>query len=458
MQTLTQNPTQEEVPVTTKTFRGRSLEAVLAQIRAELGEDAVVMRCSEALTGGFLGFFRRACVEAEAASRPVGSAPFRAPAPMPVPEEAPAPQLELRTDRATATGLASPGVQLLVEQASPFADQLRVAQTAPVPGGEDLLGAALTDARLYGPQPAAVQTLAPPAAPAPAFEADPVVPAAAPAAQVVPAPAAEVVPEPLAPVDPAPAVRPLPDGAPTAARTAERQLVHAGVDSALAAEVVGEALVHGLPFAGPRQVKKLVRGVVAQRLRTLHRGAGSVTLAVTGPQGASGTTLVGQVAAAYAGVGAAPVVVAVRPQDGGAALRALLEGLDARVEVVADGAAAARIAGEAGDHMVLVDLPPLALGGTAEAAALAEDLAALGADELHLALPATTSAASADELAELLEPLGLTHVALTQMDDTRRPGGGLGYCLRSGRGLSYVSGRGGVTPASATAIAQLLLP
>ncbi len=194
-------------------------------------------------------------------------------------------------------------------------------------------------------------------------------------------------------------------------------------------------------------------------MRTLHRGAGTVTLAVASPVDAAGTTLVGQVAAAYARAGASPVVVAVRPDDGGAALRAHLKGLDARVEVVADGAAAALAARAAGDTMVLVDLPELTFATETEASrALHADLAALGADELHLALPATTSAASADELAEMLEPLGLTHVALTQMDDTRRPGGGLGYCLRSGRGLSYVSGRDGVAPAGATAIAQLLLP
>ena len=42
--------------------------------------------------------------------------------------------------------------------------------------------------------------------------------------------------------------------------------------------------------------------------------------------------------------------------------------------------------------------------------------------EVHLALPATISAAAADELHGALAPLGITHVALTHADATARPG------------------------------------
>src|SRR5881397_1696964 len=50
----------------TKTFRGRSLEEVLPQIKADLGPDAEIVRQREGLTGGVGGFFQRACIEVEA--------------------------------------------------------------------------------------------------------------------------------------------------------------------------------------------------------------------------------------------------------------------------------------------------------------------------------------------------------------------------------------------------------
>src|SRR6185295_3073841 len=93
-----------------KTFRGRSLEEILPQIRDELGPDAIVLRRREGLTGGVGGFFQRPYVEVDARG-PMGG------------EQA----LEIRSDRATVEGLASPAVQALFEQATPFADALAAA-------------------------------------------------------------------------------------------------------------------------------------------------------------------------------------------------------------------------------------------------------------------------------------------------------------------------------------------
>src|SRR3954469_10375289 len=93
-----------------KTFRGRSLEELLPQIRAELGPDAIVLRRREGLGGGVGGFFQRPYVEVDARA--------------PTAEERP---LEIRSDRATAEGLSSPAVQALFEQATPFADALAAA-------------------------------------------------------------------------------------------------------------------------------------------------------------------------------------------------------------------------------------------------------------------------------------------------------------------------------------------
>ena len=77
----------------TKTYRGRSLEELLPKIRAELGPDALVLKRREGLAGGVGGFFQHPYVEVEA------RAPVRDP------------EVEVRSDRATAEGLASPAMQ-----------------------------------------------------------------------------------------------------------------------------------------------------------------------------------------------------------------------------------------------------------------------------------------------------------------------------------------------------------
>src|SRR3954452_9980029 len=146
-----------------KTFRGRSLEEVLPRIRAELGPDAIVLRRREGLGGGVGGFFQRPYVEVDARS-PQG-------------DERP---LEIRSDRATAEGLAPPAVQALFEQATPFADALAAAARDPRPLDEDTFSATIPrpeppappreeplppprSAGLYGPQPnvAAIEDVAP---------------------------------------------------------------------------------------------------------------------------------------------------------------------------------------------------------------------------------------------------------------------------------------------------------
>src|SRR4051795_1427652 len=100
----------------TKTFRGRTLEEVLPQIKADLGPEAEIVRQREGLTGGVGGFFQRACVEVDA--RPgepelprfdayddeARTPAFFHPAPLPDPDE-PTPSAP---DAPTAEGLSAP--------------------------------------------------------------------------------------------------------------------------------------------------------------------------------------------------------------------------------------------------------------------------------------------------------------------------------------------------------------
>ena len=56
-----------------RTYRGRKLEELIPQIRAELGPDAIILRQREGLMGGVGGFFAQKCVEVDAQAAPAGS-------------------------------------------------------------------------------------------------------------------------------------------------------------------------------------------------------------------------------------------------------------------------------------------------------------------------------------------------------------------------------------------------
>src|ERR1700728_2701227 len=49
-----------------RTYRGRTLEEILPQVREELGPDAVILREREGLVGGVGGFFAQRFIEVEA--------------------------------------------------------------------------------------------------------------------------------------------------------------------------------------------------------------------------------------------------------------------------------------------------------------------------------------------------------------------------------------------------------
>ena len=413
----------------TKTFRGRSLEEVLPQVRDELGPDAIVLRRREGLAGGVAGFFQRSYVEVEARGA----------------IEAEGAPIETRNDRATAEGLATHGIQTLVEQASPFADALKTADRAHEVLAELAAGPAVS-AGLYGPQPAYEPAELPAAA------------AAAAAALIEPAPApvtAAAVAPALAPVaEPARELEP-----PAAAAGLEAKLVAAGLSAALAADIVGEAVAHGLPFSTPRSLKALVRSTLARRLPVLADvGPGARRIAFAGAGGAGKSAAISALARAYAAADHEVVVVALRSPDGGCDLAAELEPHGVSVIAAADAEQAARRLARRSPLLTLIDTPATGPGDRGTVAALAADLQALGATEIHLTLPATLSGAAADELAGALAPLGLTHVALTHADQTARPGAPVELAIGARKPLSYVFDREGAEPADAAAIACRLLP
>jgi flagellar biosynthesis GTPase FlhF len=223
------------------------------------------------------------------------------------------------------------------------------------------------------------------------------------------------------------------------------------------AEVVGEAVAHGLPFASG--LKKLIRTALARRLPVMaDLGPGPRTLAFVGAGGAGKSSAAERLAAAYAAADADVVVVALRASDGGCGLAARLEPLGVSV-IAADGPEqAARRLARRQAALTIVDAPGAGPGDRAAVAQLAADLRALDVDEVHLTVPATLSAAAGDELASALAPLGVTHLALTHTDQTARPGAAVELAVAGRRALSYVATRETIAPADPDALARQLLP
>src|SRR4051812_41523594 len=106
---------------------------------------------------------------------------------------------------------------------------------------------------------------------------------------VAPEPEPDEPDEPVFEVPPAPVVAssaPAGISRPPSADAAEERLIAAGLSRALAADVVGEAVTHGLPFSAPRNMKRLVRAALARRIPTpAGLGPAPRTIAIVGGGG-----------------------------------------------------------------------------------------------------------------------------------------------------------------------------
>jgi flagellar biosynthesis GTPase FlhF len=418
----------------TKTFRASTLTDALAQVRAELGADAVVVRRREGLHGGVAGFFQKAVVEIEAHA---GGG------------------IDLRDDDAPAMPDIAP-VLTRDAAAAGFAAALATAERNPDPRpyanpAIDAIPTARDSAPEVAPEPvlagAAATIAAPAAAPAPA-------PVAAPSAHTF-------VAEPLA--APAAAPAPAPLAAPATHPEAER-VVHAlrraGVSDAFADELVAEAATHGLPFAGaPAPLRPLVVRALARRLDVapLH-GPGAV--AVVGTAGSGKTAVVARLATAYAAAGRLPVaVIALNPKDGGAELARLLAPAGVPLSATDDvDGAAARIANLRHGALVLVDTPALPARAGAERDALSAALGRLGLGEVHVAVPAVLAGEVARDLLSAARELGANRLVVTHADATARLGMALELAAEARTAVSYLADTATIRPAAAEDLAFALLP
>jgi flagellar biosynthesis GTPase FlhF len=410
----------------TKTFRASSLTDALAQVRAELGPDAVVVRRREGLHGGVAGFFQKAVVEIEAHSGAgIDVRDDDAPA---MPDVAPT-----LTREAAAAGFAA---ALATAQGNPDPKPYADPAVDAIPRASDS---------------------APEVAPAPAVNGASAPAAAAPAARAF-------VAEPLAP---APAAPPAPHTvAPAATHPEAERVVHAlrraGITPAFAEQLVAEAADHGLPFADAEHaaaLRPLVVRALARRLDVAPLG-GPGAVAVVGAGGSGKTAVVARLATAYAAAGRLPVaVIALKPKDGGAELARLLAPAGVPLSATDDvDGAAARIANLRRGALVLVDTPALPPRAGSERDALSADLGRLSLDEVHLALPAVLAGEVARDLLASARELGANRLAVTHADATARLGMALELAAEARTPVSYLADTAAVRPAAAEDLAFALLP
>ena len=392
-----------------KTFRGRSLEELLPQIRAELGADAIVAPPPR----GSRGRRRRLLPALVRRGRRARRAARRAA------------RSRSRNDRATAEGLASPAIQALVEQAAPFADALARARRRRRPSARrEVLVAppprpAAADAGLYGPQPNRVAIEEPRRWPTPV---DARRPSRSRAGAVIDPPTS---PTPRRRRAAAPATRQRP-GAPRRRRRRRRAAARRRRPE---------------PRAGRRDRRRGRRPRPAVRRRARSRSSSAPRSPAASPSMADlgGERPPRSPSSAPAAPARAPPIARLAARLRRAPTPTSSSSPCARPTAAAASppARAARRhrdrrrptpsrprAGCAGREaaLTLVDTPAAGPADAPRSPQLAADLRALGVDEVHLALPATISAAAADELASALAPLGITHVALTHADADRPPG------------------------------------
>jgi len=405
----------------TKTYRATTLTDALAQVRAELGPDAVVVRRREGLHGGVAGFFQKSVVEIEAHS---GAG------------------IDLRDDDAPAMPDVAPTLTREAATAG-FAAALATATRNPEPRpyanpAIDAIPMARDSAPEVGPSMTALTAAAPD--PAASFVAEPLA-----------APAAPPAPRPAAP----PATHPEVDRVVHALR-------RAGITPAFADELVAEATDHGLPFADDEHaaaLRPLVVRALARRLAVAPlRGPGAV--AVVGSGGSGKTAVIARLATAYATAGRLPVaVIALRPKDGGAELARLLAPAGVPLSATDDvDGAGARIANLRRAALVLVDTPALPPRAGSERDALVADLNRLDLDEVHLALPAVLAGEVARDLLESARELGASRLAVTHADATARLGMALELAAEARTPVSYLADTATVRPAAAEDLAFALLP
>jgi flagellar biosynthesis protein FlhF len=476
-----------------KQFAADTIDEVLAQVRAELGEDAMILQTKRVVRGGIGGFFGREGVEVTAAAgAEQGAANREAAASVVAPsvdaidagapaEPAPdAPEDPFRRHLDGRLAAAEEAEEAFVPAtpapASPAAAYARGG--APfAPGGTERSRAILEAARAavreaHEAALASVDESLLPGIAQPSPESAP---------EPEPEPEPEAEPEPVPELDePVALAAPAPAPAPRARRAAARatatgpealepvraELLKAGVDERHLDTVLDGFARSAMPFLAPSApVRDAVRDHLAARLPVVRdwkpRAAGH-TVALVGQTGVGKTSAAAAMAGAYRAAGLAVALVAAGP---GAhdALAGHARRLDVQLFTAQDGDALASLRATLADRdVIIVDTHGRSHTQLAEIEALAGLLGPAKPDEVHLVLPAATAAADLGDLQRRFRLTGVNRVILTKLDETRVLGNLANVPLRIGKPLAFLSDGtsvpGSLAPADARRVAEALLP
>jgi flagellar biosynthesis GTPase FlhF len=502
-----------------RTYRGRKLEDLIPQIRAELGPDAIILRQREGLMGGVGGFFAQKCVEVDAQAAPhtpqidiydedepvngwdEGLENFVAPSFVPEPPPAlPAPEQPapvaaepVQPVDQPAEPVAEPTARWAQEADAFIAPPAPEAPAAPAPAAEELTAESfvsrleqaaahvdidelvklVTSGRVLGNEAPPAPTAA---APEPVVETPPA--PVEPVVETPPAPVGEtpVAPEPVAPApapEPTPVVPPAAtpwvakqagdlDGAEAEAVAAE--LTAQGISESWAQQLIVAAAAHRSPlFKG--SLRDAVRATLAAIIPApAPLPATGAAVAFVGAGGSGKTRCAAALASAYAKRSTlASSVVSMGSDDWGGDLKELLKGQNVWVMGAANGAEAAPAVQHGRDGgLVVVDTAGATPRDPASVETLGAELRALNLDAVYIAVPATFSVHAARKLLDGFAALGADGIAVTHADEADQLGIAAELSQISGMPVAYIHDGleldSALSAADPSALAARLLP
>jgi len=393
----------------TKTYRGKTLDEVLPQIRAELGDDAIILRRREGIVGGIGGFFGRRCVEVDAIPSPAAASRTVA-----LPARTVFDAYDSHHDDA-GDDPENPVIRTMLDQAHPFAQALEAAEL-----------------RAESPAPAATI--------AEAEDED----QGAEEFQAIEFP-------------------PIAGDGDWEAAAAEA--VAAGLPAAVVEALARDARRAMQPFAQSTSPLDLLERALARQIKVEHSWKTKRrTIALVGAAGAGKTLTAAKLCHAYAtGSTLAVRTLSLEPPADAYRLGALTEHLDIGVRVAQTPDTAARAAARmSGESLIVVDTPPVSATDPDGIADLAAMLEAVRPDETHLVVPAWADARATVALYEAITAhFPVTRITITRLDEVGSVAAAVGLSFTLKRPLAYVTdGRraiGGLRPADAAELAGLAL-
>jgi flagellar biosynthesis protein FlhF len=414
----------DQTKAKTRTYRGASIEELLPQIRADLGPEAVIVSRREGLVGGFAGFFQKRCIEIDA--RPGGPRiDVYDDGGGEMPDLSAAPEFDGLGSEFEALPVAEPQRPLAGPAAQPAAAAGPPTSTRPTP------------AFTQPPAPAEPHPVRNDAATREGLETPAVqrlVGEARPFADLLGEMAGTETP---APAEEAAATEPVSE--PRRVATLREGMVAHGLGTDLAAEVVDAVVANVAPFATPSRLRTLVRNELSLRLPVAPApGAGRRRVAVVGPAGTGKTAAVARVAAAHAAAGQEVACLTLEPADGGASLRAMLDGSGVKVEAITYDELAVALLGESA-QLVLIDTPAAAPSTGVTVESLGVTLRAASVEEIHLAVRAGTASPAAVEMFDSLKGLEPNRILVSAAADTSYIGAALDVAIRTSLPIHYVA-------------------